>query len=121
MQPVGSNLYHYQLGEGCESAARSTFKYLFRPSSDSNLHSVRNSNLSISSQSDIRDLPSFGMDFNTGHLPYGDTLRSHRKMLHQTINPSLIHKYHETVTEKTRALLENLVHSPEKFGSHMRM
>ncbi|KAN0092737.1 Cytochrome P450 [Tylopilus felleus] len=62
----------------------------------------------------------FGMDFNTEHLSYGDTWRSHRKIFHQGLDSSVIHKYHESVAEKARTLLANLLHSPEHFEDHMR-
>lgn len=60
------------------------------------------------------------MDFNTEHLSYGDTWRSHRKIFHQGLDSSVIHKYHESVAEKARTLLANLLHSPEHFEDHMR-
>ena len=61
------------------------------------------------------------MNFTTAHLSYGDTWRSHRKMFHQSLNSSMIHKYHETMAEKVRNLLASLLHSPEGFEDHMRV
>ena len=60
------------------------------------------------------------MDFNTGHLSYGDLWRSHRKIFHQSLNNSIIHNYHESVAQKARTLLTNLLDAPENFENHMR-
>ncbi|KAG6373486.1 cytochrome P450 [Boletus reticuloceps] len=68
-----------------------------------------------------RDPHSFGMEFNTGHQAYGDTWRAHRKVVQQCFNSSIIPKYHAAITEKARALMLNLLHSPERFESHMGM
>lgn len=122
MHFIGSNLYHYQLGEGCESAARTTFKHLLRPPSDPNLYSVRDPNpLIYLGRSDRGGFHSFGMDFNTGHRSYGDTWRAHRKMFHRGFNSAIIHEYHGSVTQRTRTLLESLLQCPEKFENHLKM
>ncbi|KAI9566799.1 cytochrome P450 [Boletus coccyginus] len=63
----------------------------------------------------------FGMDFNTGHRSYGDTWSAHRKMFHRGFDKAIIHKYHDSVTQRARALLENLLQSPEKFENHLKM
>ncbi|KAF8135085.1 cytochrome P450 [Boletus edulis] len=69
----------------------------------------------------IKTSEAFGLEFNTGHQAYGDTWKAHRKIVQQCFNSSIIPKYHAAVTEKARALMLNLLHSPERFESHMGM
>ncbi|KAI6099768.1 cytochrome P450 [Pisolithus sp. B1] len=60
----------------------------------------------------------FGMDFNTGLLPYGSEWRLHRKMFHIALNKEAAATYKSLEMRKVRQLLRNLVSSPEDYSKH---
>ncbi|KAG1821681.1 cytochrome P450 [Suillus subaureus] len=62
----------------------------------------------------------FGLDFNTGLLPYGDRWRQHRKMLHVGFNKEACRKYQSMQLQKVRQLLENFTVSPTQFPMHLK-
>ncbi|KIJ62826.1 hypothetical protein HYDPIDRAFT_113935 [Hydnomerulius pinastri MD-312] len=62
----------------------------------------------------------FGMDFNTAHLPYGNTWRAHRRMYHLALNTGATERYHPVMLEKGRVLLRKLLDAPEDFSVHLR-
>lgn len=61
----------------------------------------------------------FGMDFNTGLLPYGSEWRLHRKMFHMALNKEAAATYKSLEMRKVRQLLRNLVLSPEDYSKHL--
>lgn len=62
----------------------------------------------------------FGLDFNTGLLPYGDQWRKHRKMFHLGFNKEACRKYQSMQLQKVRQLLGNLAVSPTQFHEHLK-
>lgn len=60
----------------------------------------------------------FGMDFNTGLLPYGSEWRLHRKMFRTSLNKEAAATYKLLEMRKVRQLLRNLVSSPEEYSKH---
>ncbi|KAG1842834.1 cytochrome P450 [Suillus subluteus] len=46
-----------------------------------------------------------GLDFNTGLLPYGETLRQHRKIFHQVLRVEVSVSYHEMHSRHANELL----------------
>ncbi|KAG2031493.1 cytochrome P450 [Suillus americanus] len=50
-----------------------------------------------------------GLDFNTGLLPYGETLRQHRKIFHQVLRAEVSVLYHEMYSRYANELAINLL------------
>ncbi|OAX39564.1 cytochrome P450 [Rhizopogon vinicolor AM-OR11-026] len=63
----------------------------------------------------------YGMDFNTGSLPYGDQWRQHRKMLHTELKKEASREYQPMQLQKVREFLQNLIGSPTQLALHTRM
>ncbi|KAG1875755.1 CyP450 monooxygenase [Suillus subluteus] len=61
----------------------------------------------------------FGIDFITAFLPYGDTLRLHRRLFHQALRSDAADSYRDLYLAKARQLLSNLLDSPEAFEKHL--
>ncbi|KAN0092733.1 Cytochrome P450, partial [Tylopilus felleus] len=62
----------------------------------------------------------FGMDFNSGLLPYGHTWRLHRKMYSAGLNKEASYQYNPLAISKARQLIENLLDSPDDFAKHCK-
>jgi cytochrome P450 len=52
-----------------------------------------------------------GMDFNTAFLPYGETLRQHRKIFHQVLRAEVSVSYHEMYSRHANDLVINLLNA----------
>ncbi|KAG1807773.1 CyP450 monooxygenase [Suillus subaureus] len=52
-------------------------------------------------------------------LPYGDTLRLHRRLFHQALRADAADSYRDLYLDKARQLLSNLLNSPEAFEKHL--
>ncbi|KAG2115718.1 cytochrome P450 [Suillus discolor] len=50
-----------------------------------------------------------GLDFNTALLPYGETLRQHRKIFHQVFKAEVSASYHEIYSRHANRLVINLL------------
>ncbi|KAG1736217.1 cytochrome P450 [Suillus lakei] len=61
----------------------------------------------------------FGVDFITAFLPYGDTLRLHRRLFHHALRSDAADSYRDLYLDKARQLLSNLLDSPEAFEKHL--
>ncbi|KAG2035464.1 cytochrome P450 [Suillus americanus] len=61
----------------------------------------------------------FGIDFITTLLPYGDTLRLHRRLFHETLRSDAANSYRDLYLDKARQLLSHLLDSPEAFEKHI--
>ncbi|KAG2065218.1 cytochrome P450 [Suillus decipiens] len=61
----------------------------------------------------------FGIEFITAFLPYGDTLRLHRRLFHQALHSDAADSYRDLYLEKARRLLSNILDSPEAFEKHL--
>ncbi|KAG2068900.1 cytochrome P450 [Suillus decipiens] len=62
-----------------------------------------------SSRPVIRTNQLAGLDFNTVFLPYGDTLRQHRKIFHQVLRAEASNSYHEMYSRHSNELVINLL------------
>ncbi|KAI6039896.1 cytochrome P450 [Pisolithus marmoratus] len=60
----------------------------------------------------------FGMDFNTGLLPYGSEWKLHRRMFRVALNKRAAATYKSLEMRKVHQLLRNLVSSPEEYSKH---
>ncbi|KAG2337683.1 cytochrome P450 [Suillus weaverae] len=50
-----------------------------------------------------------GLTYNTGLLPYGETLRQHRKIFHQVLRAEVSVSYHEMYSRHANELVINLL------------
>ncbi|KAH7884748.1 cytochrome P450 [Phlebopus sp. FC_14] len=62
----------------------------------------------------------FGLDFNSGLLPYGNKWRLHRKMFHVALSKEVVPKYRPMQMEKVHQLLENLLKNPREYDQHFK-
>ncbi|KAI9566804.1 cytochrome P450, partial [Boletus coccyginus] len=62
----------------------------------------------------------FGMDFNSGLLPYGTTWRLHRKMFNTALNKGTACQYKPMALCKARQLVENILDEQEDFAKHCK-
>lgn len=62
----------------------------------------------------------FGMDFNSGLLPYGNKWRLHRKLFNTALNKGTARQYQPIAISKARQLIENLLDMPEDYDHHYR-
>ncbi|KAF9238502.1 cytochrome P450 [Melanogaster broomeanus] len=62
----------------------------------------------------------FGMDFNSGLLPYGNEWRLHRKLFNIALNKQAIPQYRTMLMEKADQLLENLLNTPKDYDRHFK-
>jgi hypothetical protein len=51
------------------------------------------------------------MDFNTAFLPYGETLRQHRKIFHQVLRAEVSVSYYEMYSRHANDLVINLLNA----------
>lgn len=58
--------------------------------------------------------------WNLGLMPYGIWWRRHRRTFHHQFHPNVVHKYHSTQVDTTRAFLRHLLESPDRFFEHVR-
>ncbi|KAG1865919.1 cytochrome P450 [Suillus subalutaceus] len=63
----------------------------------------------------------FGTSFNTAYLPYGETLRIHRKLFHQAFGAEASAEYHDLYCRKAYELVINLISAPHKLEKHLEM
>ncbi|KAG1852783.1 cytochrome P450 [Suillus subalutaceus] len=61
-----------------------------------------------------------GLDFNTGLLPYGETLRQHRKIFHQVLRAEVSVSYHEMHSRHANELVINLLNVTSDLHRHTR-
>jgi cytochrome P450 len=59
----------------------------------------------------IRTKELCGMDFNTAFLPYGETLRQHRKIFHQVLRAEVSVSYYEMYSRHANDLVINLLNA----------
>ncbi|KAG1726305.1 cytochrome P450 [Suillus lakei] len=59
----------------------------------------------------IRTNELFGLAFNTALLPYGETLRRHRKIFHQVLKAEVSGSYHEMYSRHANELVVNLLNA----------
>ncbi|KAG1841908.1 cytochrome P450 [Suillus subalutaceus] len=62
-----------------------------------------------STRPNIRTNELSGLGFNTVFLPYGETLRQHRKIFHQVLRPEASISYHEIYSRHANELIINLL------------
>jgi len=62
------------------------------------------------------------MDFmwNMGFHRYGLQWKSHRRAFHNYFHQNIVHRYHSTQINTTRAFLRRLLNSPDDFMLHIR-
>ncbi|KAG1887811.1 cytochrome P450 [Suillus subluteus] len=62
-----------------------------------------------------------GLGFNTASLPYGETLRQHRKIFHQVLRAEVSVSYHEMYSRHANELVINLLGTPsDLLQQHIR-
>ncbi|KAH7922164.1 cytochrome P450 [Leucogyrophana mollusca] len=62
----------------------------------------------------------FGLDFNTGLLPYGETWRVHRKIFNQTLRGEAAASYHNLYLRKAYDFALNLMDFPDELEAHVQ-
>ncbi|KAG0699383.1 cytochrome P450 [Suillus ampliporus] len=67
----------------------------------------------------LRTNEEFGTSFNTGFLPYGETLRIHRKLFHQAYGAEASAEYHDLYFRKAYQLVIDLLNAPHKMEKHL--
>lgn len=63
----------------------------------------------------------FGTSFNTAYLPYGETLRIHRKLFHQAFGAEASTEYQDLYFRKAYELVANLISAPDELKKHLEM
>ncbi|KIM57444.1 hypothetical protein SCLCIDRAFT_130521 [Scleroderma citrinum Foug A] len=63
---------------------------------------------------------SFGCDFSSVALPYGDEWKLHRKLFHRALRVELTAHYREVYITRARRLLVNLLDAPVDFDAHLK-
>jgi hypothetical protein len=61
-----------------------------------------------------------GIDNITALIPYGDELRRHRKILHESLRKEVIPLYHGKHTKKVHLMIDRLLGNPEDFTNHCK-
>ncbi|KAF5309415.1 hypothetical protein D9619_012388 [Psilocybe cf. subviscida] len=61
-----------------------------------------------------------GFDYVQGFLPYGPWWRRHRRTFNQHFRASAVLKYQSVQSRETRAFLNRLLQSPDRFDLHIR-
>ncbi|KAG2153341.1 cytochrome P450 [Suillus clintonianus] len=69
----------------------------------------------------LRANEEFGISFNTAYLPYGETLRIHRKLFHQAFGAEASAEYHDLYFRKAYQLVIDLLSTPQKLEKHIEM
>ncbi|OJA12886.1 hypothetical protein AZE42_02903 [Rhizopogon vesiculosus] len=67
----------------------------------------------------LRTNEEFGISFNTAFLPYGDTLRLHRKLYHHALNAEASAEYHDLYIRKAHQLVVDLLGAPEEMEKYL--
>jgi len=67
----------------------------------------------------VRTNEEFGISFNTPFLPYGDTLRLHRKLFRQALGAEVSADYQDLYLNKAYQLVVNFVNTPEEMQKHL--
>jgi cytochrome P450 len=67
------------------------------------------------------DFGSFGLDFNSAFLPYGDRWRFHRKLFHQTFRSTAVQDMHPLLLRKAHCLAKAIVESPDECLTHLQV
>ena len=65
--------------------------------------------------------PSFGVDFTSGLLPYGDKWRLHRKVYNTILNKQKAGQYQSLAICKACKLVEDLLAAPKDYATHCGM
>ncbi|KAG2036099.1 cytochrome P450 [Suillus americanus] len=68
----------------------------------------------------IHSNESAGLAFNTVLLPYGETLRRHRKIFHQVLRAEVSVSYHEMYSRHANELVINLLNPTSDLHQHTR-
>lgn len=63
----------------------------------------------------------FGTSFNTAYLPYGETLRIHRKLFHQAFGAEASAEYHDLYFRKAYELVTDIISAPHMLEKHLEM
>ncbi|KAG1840373.1 cytochrome P450 [Suillus subalutaceus] len=69
----------------------------------------------------IRSNELAGLAFNTVFLPYGETLRRHRKIFHQVFRAEVSVSYHEMYSHYANELVINLLNPTSDLQQHTRV
>ncbi|KAJ8585616.1 cytochrome P450 [Rhizopogon salebrosus TDB-379] len=67
----------------------------------------------------LRTSDEFGISFNTPLLPYGDTLRLHRKLFRQAVGAEAAAEYHDLYLSKAYQLVVDLLSAPQEVEKHL--
>jgi hypothetical protein len=70
---------------------------------------------------DLKRQGRFGTSFNTAYLPYGETLRIHRKHFHQAFGAEASTEYQDLYFRKAYELVTNLISAPDELKKHLEM
>jgi hypothetical protein len=70
---------------------------------------------------DLKRQGRFGTSFNTAYLPYGETLRIHRKLFYQAFGAEASAEYHDLYFRKAYELVVDLISAPHKLEKHLEM
>ncbi|KAF5354610.1 hypothetical protein D9757_012338 [Collybiopsis confluens] len=62
-----------------------------------------------------------GLENSIPLLPYGPTLRQHRKLCHLSLSPEAVKKYHRIQEDATVMYLQQLVDTPQTFVEQLRL
>ena len=68
------------------------------------------------------DNPHFrlGIDNITALIPYGQELRRHRRILHESLRKEVMPLYHGKHTEKVHLMIDRLLTNPEDFANQCK-
>ncbi|KAG2754014.1 cytochrome P450 [Suillus brevipes Sb2] len=69
----------------------------------------------------VRANEEFGTSFNTAYLPYGETLRVHRKLFHQTFGAEASVEYRDLYFRRAYELVIDLISAPHKLEKHLEL
>ncbi|KAF8064878.1 cytochrome P450 [Lyophyllum atratum] len=61
-----------------------------------------------------------GWDFNFVFMPYGDSWRQHRRLMHQSFHPTAALRFHPHELKATHGLLRRLLDEPDDLLGHLR-
>ncbi|KAG0704855.1 cytochrome P450 [Suillus ampliporus] len=67
----------------------------------------------------LRTNEEFGISFNTASLPYGETLRIHRKLFHQAYGAEASAEYHDLYLHKAYQLVIDLLNPSQRMEKHL--
>lgn len=69
----------------------------------------------------IKTNEEFGTSFNTAFLPYGEALRIHRKLFHQSIGAEASAEYRDLYFRRAYELVIDLISAPHKLEQHLEL